>query len=51
MTRAKKKPLQVYLTEDMRAFVATQAGKLDVPMTYYIAGLINAEKRKQGRRK
>jgi len=51
MARAKKKPLQVYLTDELRAFVATQAAKQDVPMTYYITGLIQAEKRKQERRK
>jgi hypothetical protein len=50
MARAKKKPLQVYLTDDMRAFVREQAEKLDVPMTYYITGLIQAEKRKQERK-
>ena len=51
MARAKKKPLQVYLTDDMRTFVSTQAAKQDAPMTYYITGLIQAEKRKQERRK
>ena len=51
MARAKKKPLQVYLTDELRTFVATQAEKLDVPKTYYIAGLIQAEKRKQERKR
>ena len=51
MARAKKKPLQVYLTDELRAFVQAQAEKLDVPKTYYITGLIQAEKRKQERRK
>ena len=51
MTRPRKKPLQVYLTDDLRAFVATQAAKQDQPKTNYITGLIKADKRKQERKR
>ena len=51
MARQKKKMFNVYLTDELMAFVREQAEKVDVPMTYYITGLINAEKRKQERRK
>ena len=45
MARQKKKMFNVYLTDEIMAFVREQAEKLDVPMTYYITGLIQAEKR------
>ena len=50
MARQKKKMFNVYLTDELMAFVREQAEKLDVPMTYYITGLIQAEKRKQERK-
>ena len=51
MTRPKKKPLPIYLTDELRTFVATQAAKQDLQMTNYITGLIKADKRKQERKR
>jgi len=51
MARQKKKPFNVYLTDELMTFIRTQAEKEDQAMTDYITGLIKADKRKQERKK
>ena len=51
MARQKKKPFNVYLTDELMTFIRAQAEKEDQAMTDYITGLIKADKRKQERKK
>ena len=51
MARQKKKPFNVYLTDELMAFIREQAEKEDVSMTDYITGLIKIEKLMQERKR
>mgnify|MGYP003648729549 FL=1 len=46
MTKAKKKPLQVYLTDEVKSFVEEQAIERDERMTTYIVNLIKKDQKR-----
>ena len=50
MVKVIKKPLQVYLTDELKSFVETQAITQDIRMTAYIANLIKADKKRVERK-
>jgi hypothetical protein len=50
MVKVIKKPLQVYLTDELKGFVENQAITQDIRMTAYIANLIKADKKRVERK-
>jgi hypothetical protein len=50
MVKVIKKPLQVYLTYELKGFVENQAITQDIRMTAYIANLIKADKKRVERK-
>lgn len=47
MQKEKKKPLQVYLTEDEKKFVQLEANKKGIAQTEYLRGLVNNQKKRR----
>ncbi len=50
MVKVIKKPLQVYLTDELKGFVEDQSIIQDIRMTAYIANLIKADKKRVERK-
>ena len=46
----KKKPLQILLTEDQKAFIRGEATKAAVTMNGYLISLVNADKKRVERK-
>ena len=46
MSKAPKKPLQIYLTDEVKSFVESQAIEQDTPMTNYVVNLIKKDQKR-----
>lgn len=46
MPKAKKKPLQIYLTDEVKSFVESQAIEQDMRMTSYVVSLIKKDQKR-----
>ena len=50
MVKVIKKPLQIYLTDELKGFIEQQAVTQDVNMSNYVISLIKADKKRVERK-